>query len=104
MARHRTDAAKVGMAKPAHLRHKTVDELRAYFNDHCPIAHPKNKSAKYLKACADAVLDPRNWKNPFYAVHTECGPEWVKLVAIWYHGAVPYITFSGVGSHGYACY
>ena len=64
---------------------------------------PANKSTAYLVAVSNTLMNPQDWKAPFYARFPECGDEWAEAAIIWYHGVGAKRSFVGVYSPGYQC-
>ncbi len=113
---HETQAVEIKAEMPRNLRNKSameiVEYMRVHFNSdfvyddkgHVTGEEPKNKATAYLMACADALLDPADYRNPFKAWFPKCGHEWAKAVVIWYHGAEPHDNGYWICSLGYACW
>lgn len=106
-----TEGAKVNAPMPRQTRNMTAVEIVAYcrdhynmnYDEHGRVTGPANKTTAYMKAVADAIFDPSDWKNAIRANVPDCGKDWAKAAIIWFHGAEPRETFAGVISFGYAC-
>lgn len=99
IGRHRTEGAKVDAPKPR-IGAKTGEEIVRYI---AGLKTDKNKTMRYMRAVAEAIFDPDDWKAPIYAVLPSCGLEWARAAVMFYHGAEPATSFVGVYSDGYAC-
>lgn len=102
---YRTDKAQVNAVMPVNTLNMTAEKIFALLTKHFDTDEngiPTNKITAYAQAVSQAVFDPSDWKNPFYAVHATCGNEWVKAVIMWYHACEPRETMCGVVSNGYA--
>jgi len=111
-----TEGAKIEAQKPQQLNGKTADEIVIYLQGHFKTEMelddqgrlvgqtPLNKTTAYMMAVYQALFDPSDWRNPFYAIHPDCGSEWATAAIIWYHGARGHQTFAGVQSPGYQCW
>lgn len=111
---YKTENAKINMAIPASMRRMTaeqiIDAVRKFeFSPDRKRPAKPGIGCRMIEATAEAVFDPKNWKNPICANWTvdaegRNAREWVKAAIMWYHAAKPLESYIGVYSQGYAAW
>ena len=114
---HETSHRRTASAMPANTRRMTAQEIVTHCQKHWSMkdepatfapCKPGNKATAFMVEVMSTYEDPAHWKNAFYAKYPKDAngaalDEWVKAAIIWYHGAKPIETYTGVRSTGYAC-
>ena len=111
---HTTNFAEPKAARPHNMGNKTAEQIVEYAKAHYRVDYhmpPKdgeqlvfgNQFSRFFRAVFEAVQDPADWKNPFYARCSHSLREWIKAAIIFFHGTKPIETGIGIISNGY-CY